>query len=312
MAAILQFQTQAVPQASRLWDKATPFSNIPERKYTWVVDDLIPAGESLILAGDFGSFKSYFSYFLADAISQGTSFISRNVSQHPVLFLDRENSHATVSLRRYLVGNLKTANNVRILGRFTDAKAPDLNDAGLIETCRAVKPVVIVDSMQDFHPGLKENDADDMTKFSGWVNALIDAGAVSVILLHHVNRSGRYRGSSGIPGGVGGAILISKDGASVRLKGFKTRDGENKDIELKLKFSPGRADYEVIRSGIDRASELKTRIIEHVQHNDGCSASELVDALGSRRQDIYDLVEVLTRDGQLIRDASKKSSLHPV
>ena len=301
MATLLHFEVARASTAKQRL-QPVPFANIPECKYEWVVQDLIPKGESIMVTGDFASFKSYLSYFLADAISQGIPFVSRNVSQHPVLVLDCENSHATVRLRGYLVGNLKSAQNVYIMGRFTPRKAPPLNDKDLLDFCREERPVVIIDSMQDFHPGLKENSSDDMAIFSGWVNGLIDAGAVSVILLHHNNRSGDYRGSSGIPAGMGGAIAIKKIGSTgVRLDSYKTRDGEDRSIEIKLNFAPGQVTYEIVTSGLDKTEDLKARIVQHVKSDGGCSTSNVVDSVGGRRQDVYDAVQSLVENRRLTK-----------
>jgi len=132
----------------------------------WVLPGLIVKGETTMMTGDFGSFKSYMTYFIADAISGGGTFVGRIAQRYPVLVLDRENSQSTVSLRRYLVGDLRDKKNVRLLGRFTSPAAPSITDEELLALCRTVKPFIIIDSMQDFHPGQKENDTDDMTQFS--------------------------------------------------------------------------------------------------------------------------------------------------
>ena len=45
----------------------------------YIVPGLMVKGESTMMTGDFGSFKSYMSYFLADAISEGGMFVRRQV-----------------------------------------------------------------------------------------------------------------------------------------------------------------------------------------------------------------------------------------
>src|SRR5688572_9995381 len=100
-----------------------------------------------MLTGDFGSFKSYMTYFIADAISEGGQFARRTAQKHPVLVLDRENSQSTISHRRYLVGNLRDKQNVRLLGRFTNPSAPEITNPELLELCRTIHPFVIIDSM---------------------------------------------------------------------------------------------------------------------------------------------------------------------
>jgi hypothetical protein len=321
--------SSATPNPVPLWDRAMPFSDIADTPMEWVLPGLIVKGETTMMTGDFGSFKSYMTYFIADAISGGGAFIGRVAQRHPVLVLDRENSQSTVSLRRYLVGDLRDKKNVRLLGRFTDPAAPAITDEALVELCRTVKPFIIIDSMQDFHPGKKENDTDDMTQFSQEVNGLIDAGAIAVLIIHHVpkagkGKGGKYRGATAIPGGVGGALFVEKIGRlGVRIEGFKTRDGEDSELELaltfpsadKMKDKTGRVTYIVVRGGIDRDSELRTRIVDYVRENaivpdkDKPTANSVAKAMGGDRNEVYTIIKELKSEGLLISTNDKRGWL---
>jgi hypothetical protein len=309
------------------WDSATPICEIPDTPKEWILPDILVKGESTMLTGDFGSFKSYMTLFIADAVSEGGVFINRVAQKHPVLILDRENSKSTVSLRRFLVGNLRESNSVKIFGRFTNPAAPEITHPEIKELCRTVHPLVIIDSAQDFHPGKKENDADDMAVFGMEVNALIDAGAVGVIIIHHVPKTGKgkgkmYRGTTAIPGGFGGALFVEKvDRLGVKISGFKTRDDEETEIELQLQFpsksdtgnKTGRLTYKIIKSGLDREGELKAQIVRHVRDNDGCSVNDVFKAVGGAKKEVCDFVDQLVKKGRLSQDEVKrgqKSSLH--
>lgn len=300
-------QLKAETSIPLLWRKAASFASLPEKNYEWIVPDFIPAGDATVFTGDFGSFKSYLSYFLADAVAGGNRFVERQCAPHPVLILDRENSHATVYLRRTLVGDLKHRDNVRILGRFTDPIAPALTEPQLLEVCARIKPLLIIDSFQDFHPGLKENDADDMVQAFGNINRLIDAGAVAAIVLHHVPKAGSgkgklYRGSTSIPGAGGGALFVEKEGKyGVNLSGFKTRSGEDQEVKLRMVFGVREVSYEVIESGREPDAELRDRICDFVRLHDGCSMKTLADALGGRKQTVVDTVDAMALTGRLRR-----------
>jgi hypothetical protein len=304
-----------------LWDKAVSFKDIADTPIEFLVQGLVTKGESTMLTGDFASFKTFMSYFVADAISEGKLFAGRATEQHPVLILDRENSKGTVSRRRYLVGNLRDTESVKILGRFTTPQAPDLANAELLQTCRTMHPFIIIDSMQDFHVGKSENNPDDMTEFFQAVNALIDAGAIGVLILHHVPKSGAgkgkmYRGSTGIPGGVtGGALYVEKIGATgVKLTGFKTRDGEDAAIELELEFpseattkdKTGRVTYKLIQSGMTSLEQIDAAILEQVRIDNKAgkhpSANQVVKQIGCHRNTGLDRVKVLVDEAKLSRD----------
>lgn len=298
-----------------LWERATPFCDIEDVQMEWIIPGLIVKGETTMMTGDFGSFKSYMTYFFADAITEGGMFVRRTAQKHPVLILDRENTKATVSRRRYLVGNLRDKKNVRILGRFTNPPAPEITNAELLDLCRTVHPYIIIDSMQDFHPGKKENDTDDMTQFSLEVNALVDAGAVGALVIHHIPKSGKgkggkYRGATSIPGGVGGALFVEKVGRlGVKIEGFKTRDDEDSLIELQLAFpnkqemedKTGRITYTVTKSGLDRSAELKESILHYVsQHGkEGLSRNKIAKGVGGDRNEVFGVVNALLSEKRL-------------
>jgi hypothetical protein len=276
----------------------------------WVVPDLIPVESITLLSGGFGTFKSYLSYFLADAISSGGEFVKRECKQHPVLILDRENPHSTVYLRRGLVGNLRNAKNVGILALFTDPPAPRFTDSQLLQVCRIIKPVIIVDALTDFREGKKENDADDMSELFFSIRALIVAGAVAVIILHHVPKNGgTYRGSTAIPAAVDVAIEIEKNGKNtLKLKGYKQRDGENKEIELKLNFGLNAVTYDVINAGRDPGAELNDRILDYVAAHEDCSVEDVANCIHKRKADVSAAIDALKRIGKLVSNKGSRGN----
>lgn len=294
-----------------LWRRAVPFSILPEKKFEWIVPDLIPADGITLLTGNFGSFKSYMSLLLADAIAGGGTFLQRQCQQHPVLILDRENSHSTQYLRRNLVGDLKSRDNVRILADFTDPVAPDFTDPGLLSVCARIKPVLIADSLTDFHRGLKENDSDDMTQCFCQIRALVTAGARAVIVLHHVPKGGRgagssYRGSTSIPAAGSAALLIEKEGKDKAIiKGMKSRDGQLQTIRIKLSFGK-QVTYKVLDDGLDPETELRASIETYVQQNPGSTSEGVAAKIRKRHQTVADVVNSMIKNGRLRRAGPKR------
>jgi len=308
-----QFQKlcKEAEQVPLLWRKAPSFADLQEMKFEYVVDGFLPAGEITILTGDFGSYKSYLSYFIADAVSGGTEFANHRCQKHPVLILDRENSAASVSLRRNLVGNLKNRKDVRLLGTFTDPKAPELNDPQLLKVCRDTKPVIIIDSLTDFHPGKKENDADDMTAVFAEIRNLITAGAKAVLVLHHVPKSGKgnggsYRGSTAIVAAGANAIVAERVERTVTLTTFKSRDGENTKIRLSMFISKDKASYEVISSGPEPEMALNDRILGHIFKNESCSTEDVRIAVKARKESVVASLKELEAEGKICRSEKSK------
>lgn len=275
---------RTVEEVEEEWDKLFLVRGIAHKEQHWLVDGLIPEGDVTFFTGDFGSFKSYLSWFLADAVDRGEPFLDRATRQHPVLILDLENSHATISLRRDKIGRLREPDSkVRFMGKFSTGTVPrafpftgapdaykqteevykeykknQIAFGKLLKICKYLKPVIILDSFGDFHPGLDENSADDMTVFMRRLLQLVEAGSPAVIALHHVpkntegGRGSTYRGSTAIPALAGCMLQISKKGAtSVQIQGIKNRDGEDHTIKLALQFGANSVSYR-----IDHTEEL--------------------------------------------------------
>jgi hypothetical protein len=302
------------PEIIDLWEAAMPICMIPDTPLESIIPGIAPKGEVVMMAGDFGSFKTYMAMFIADAISEGGEFASRNAEKHPVLYLDRENSRGTWSQRRHLVGGFRDKKKkamLKLLGRFTTPPAPELTNPSLLKLCGDVHPYIVVDSMQDFHPGRKENDPDDMTDFVREVAALIDAGAVGVILLHHVpktghGRAGQYRGSTAIPGGVGAALHVQKIGRlGVKIEGFKSRDGEDVTVELEMNFPSDedfkkgkkRVTYKVVEGGLFKSDPVPSAVLQYLENHRGSHS-----ALGISKQVCHNKTAVKTACETLLKN----------
>jgi hypothetical protein len=311
----------AAKSAIPLWERATELWNIPDTQLEYLAENFLVRGEVTYLTGDFGVFKTFVSMFIAEAVATGKKLFGRETQQHNVLYLDRENSKATWFKRRNLVGDLREKLPVRLLSRFTETRAPELWEQDLKDACSAVKPLVIVDSLQDFHPGLSESSPDDMTKVSLWLNDLIDAGAVGVIVMHHVpknqnGRGGKYRGTTSIMGGAGAAFLIELTGkTSVSVSAFKTRDGENVSFEVTFKFPPkaaeedgtGRVTYEVsggAGAGVDAAPSARDRILRFLATcPNGATKRDIGQRSGVKTQTAHMLIKAMLLDKTLVVNA---------
>jgi AAA domain/RepB DNA-primase from phage plasmid len=286
-----------------IWDLATKVCDLEVVERAWLVDGLFAEGELTYLSGDFGSFKSFIAMFTAEAIATGKPLFNRATRQHSVIVLDRENSATTWTMRRKLIGDLAEDIPVRLLGRFTKVKAVELVDPRLLEACRRERPFIIIDSFQDFHDGLKEDKADDMTIVGHWLDGLIDAGAVGVLVLHHVpknqkGRGGKYRGSTAIIGGAGAAMFVEKTGKTdVSITAFKTRDGEDIQLNLKLNFpeNVGKITYTV--NGETSEQSIRAKVIETIQNHPGESRNGIVKLVGGKRQNVLAVIEDLARVG---------------
>jgi hypothetical protein len=196
----------------------------------WATDRLLPMAAVTLMSSESGDGKSTLLSKAGYYISRGLPFLGRDCTQHPVLYLDCENSHSVV-LERFQRLHIQTHADFHYWGQWLPDGPPSAGGTIVwewIARC-SVKPIIIVDSLIGFHPGA-ENDNSETRRYMSQYRKLASAGAV-VVLLHHCGKgenTKEYRGASDIKASVDIAyhlVNLSDDGTlgTLRLKAFKMR-----------------------------------------------------------------------------------------
>lgn len=86
--------------------------------------------------------------------------------------------------------------------------------------------LILIDALMDVIPGADENSVKDMQPAMLALSRLAKQTNAAIILIHHTNKAGDYRGSSAIKGTVDGMFIIEKasDSPVVEVKTEKARD----------------------------------------------------------------------------------------
>lgn len=245
------------------WEEIQTMSSIPEAEVAWLVDNIVPDGGLVLMAGQPGSYKSFLALVLARAVATGGSFLGKKCTQREVLILDRENPQGVICERARILG-MKKMENIRIWGGWDKDQPPLIGDPRLLRIARERKPLIIVDSFIRFHDA-DENSATEMAPIMAHLRALANAGA-TVVLIHHRTKadSSRYRGSSDILGGVDVAFSVArnKDSGVISVACFKTRYSEEFELSLRPELGEKR-DFVVVNfTETDREEADINRLIE--------------------------------------------------
>jgi predicted Zn-ribbon and HTH transcriptional regulator/KaiC/GvpD/RAD55 family RecA-like ATPase len=255
---------------------------------TWVIPEMLPRGETVILAGSPKAGKSLLGIDAAFAIATGESrFLGENVVTGKVLLVSCDESlNSTKS--KLIKRGFRRGDDIEVLPKWTIDRLHELEKK--IEDFRP--DVVIVDSLKRITHGIQisENSAE----FADNIYTLKELFAkynCSGILIHHSNKNNeatgvhKLRGSSAIAGAVWGTwqldhilrpdpnnkkklIIDPKD--PVRVLSVFARDAEGQT--LKIEFNPEDNSWE--RLGIeDDATELsyRERILSILRKNDRCN-----------------------------------------
>jgi len=178
---------------------------LPDEHEEWIVRDLFPSCQRIIIVGDGGSYKSTVAYDLCVAIATGgrmLGYIPVEVSG-PVLCVSTEGSifankkRLVMHIRGYdadpemLDKNLFWCQQAFVLDDVQD-------QIELFEVVNELKPVlVLMDPLDSFFSG-EENSARETKAFRRVVDTLIDTHKCGAMIIHHVGKgdSLKPRGSS--------------------------------------------------------------------------------------------------------------------
>jgi len=184
----------------------------------WLIEELIPAGSVVMLAGLPGTYKTWFALCLAQAVAEGKPFLSRSVDSGVVSYVDRENPKALLEDRLQRIG---LSDNLFLWPLWVDPEPPPLIGRRHVYYQRLAKAstLLVFDSFRKFH-GQDENSSTEMAPVMEQLRSLTKNGA-TVLILHHSGKNSLYRGSTEISAGVDVAFCIEKGKETdkfVRLK----------------------------------------------------------------------------------------------
>lgn len=173
---------------------------------SFVVQDKFARGAAVMFSGPAKSGKSMILLDCCLRVAAGEPFLGRGVTQGPVLYLALED-HVSVfrdRVRKMLDGNFDLPFYVAPLdGSFegqTFSLEEPLDIGALRDQIVDLKPVmVVIDVLREAHEG-DENDSGDMSRVLKPVRQLAHEFNVCIVVVHHANREGRYRGSTAIAG----------------------------------------------------------------------------------------------------------------
>lgn len=208
----------------------------------WVVTDMISKGSVNLIVGDAGCGKTYLMLALAVIVTMGQAFLGYAVKQCPVLLIDEESGPRRLgqrlgdTMRGYGVeSNIPLA--YLTLERLDLGKPDDIQ--AIIEAIEETGAgLVIIDALADVMPGCNENDVKDIQPIFMALRNIAEETQVAIIVIHHANKNGDYRGSTAMKAAVDLMLKVTKTGDVVSVKSEKARDVEQVTFAAKFNFEP--------------------------------------------------------------------------
>ncbi len=289
------------------WFDLDSFFDVEVEGLKWVIPELLPVGETIILAGPPKSGKTLLAIDAAFAVATGESaFLKEAVAQGRVLIISvDESAHSTKAKlikRGFRRGD---ASNVQVMTQFDVRQIKALEER--LEVFRPT--LVIIDSLKRIAHGqqVSENSAEFADNIYT-IKELLTKYRAGGILIHHTSKNqdalgvDKIRGSSAIAGAVWGIwqldhipkpdpnnkkklIIDPKD--PKRILSVFPRDAEGQQLRIELDLE----DHSWVNQGgvndseewLEERRTLKVQIIDALTrnaHKPGCSGREIIELMG--------------------------------
>ena len=253
---------------------------------TWLVDGLVADGSLTLLVGEPGSKKTFSMLSLAVCVASGQDWVGKRTTQGKILFIDEESGYLRLLSRVKKILHGYQINGDIPISMVTLAGF-NLRDKTSLQDLRTLigqeKPkLVIIDSLAAVMPGADENSVKDVQPVFTALRKIIEEYKTAVIVVHHTNKSGGYRGSSAMKGAVDTLLTIESrnDSQVIRLRTEKVRDGEPFEFEVIANFQENTFSLAVYNqpSGTEQLKPVEFFIIDFLTNSGPSSTKRIVEA----------------------------------
>ena len=255
-------------------------------KKDFIVDSLMKSNGLYCLVARPKVGKSLLALQLAHAIATGTIFLGFKVNPSPVLYISTEMDSSQIADRIKKM-SLKFNNNFYLIEQEPDKKKLNLDDLeekiSEFANINQGKFVII-----DMFNGVYINDKFDLYNYQDMeqivlpkYRKLCSKYGITVLLLHHLNKTNTTLGSTAIDGAVDGIMTLKLDN-NLKDKiyfNYQSRDYESRDFILKRKEN---LIFEEVNEEIEELSnELKIFLNYAIKKKEfSFTISEITSTLG--------------------------------
>jgi len=233
-----------------------PQANAPKPRYTirsaadhlqnhkpieYIVDGLIEAGTVNVIYSEPGEGKTLICLDMGVSVAKGEkTWLGFSIKKCNVLFIDEETGEPHLMRRMGEVERGHHADEQTPIysisyARFDFAKSSDYIElTNLITVSNA--GLVIIDALSDIAPGRNENSTDEMKPVLMNLRHIAANTGAAIILIHHANKQGGYRGASTIKADVDLMIKVEKEKDTITFTSNKVRYGAAKTFSALMNW----------------------------------------------------------------------------
>ena len=276
----------------------------PQEPINWIVDGLISAGSVSVFYGEAGCGKTWALLDLAACAANGAPWLGMATIAGHVLIIDEESGRRRLSRR---MGDIMrghdcgpdTPISAVSLAAFDMGKPNDIGELYNLITSTGAR-MVIIDALADIMPGRDENAVKDTAPIFLTLRKIAEETQCAIIVIHHSNKTGGYRGSSAIKGAIDLLLSVEKKNESnhISFRTEKARDTTAGTFAADMNFDIGKfwlspGEFEAVKQAYSKGERY---VLRYLLANGESSVKDIADnadtcASTTARNCVYALAE---------------------
>jgi len=282
------------------------FALQPQPPIDYIISDLITNSSLNVFYGEAGSKKTYSALSMAVAVSHGKDWLGFNTKKCPVLIIDEESGEKRLSrrLNETMRGMDCESSGQLYFISLAGFKLDNKDDVRTIESeiNKLGARLVIFDALADIMDG-DENAKKDVQPVMNNLRKIADNTDSSIILIHHANKGGGYRGSTAIKASSDLMIQVSSDldESIVNFKTEKNRDGNFVSWSAEAVWE-GEVFYMQSTTPIQKTSAREEYVLEYLMENGESTVVDIMkNSTGCTPQGAKKAVYSLSKQKLIVR-----------
>lgn len=300
------------PLRARLMTNAQLLELAPDY-VEWLVPDLLPANELIMIAAPPRAGKSLLCMTLAKCVASGENFLDRPVTQGGVLYVRCEDALVKIKQRELAQGwdeNLP----VYWLDRFKLSQVEHLRELAEELDVR----LIVLDTLSRIRDDSVTESSAEMSRVLEPLQELAEELGVCIALVHHTNKINvenagsldifdTIRGSSAIRATCRGTLVLAADQQCYRLC---AENGYGK-VDLRIRLDGTTAEWKLLGRWQEQISSDQRSIVEDYLNKVGqATLEQIFEDTQISKASLYKVLSRLVKDGYISKSGHRRQVLY--